>query len=117
MGPLQLHVKTWQSLDHHQTSNHHPARRESAALRYEVAGHGCPRSWLGETAILNLGIESRMPFGIVGLHVYTFVLVLVNLLFLLSRLDFTGVVSSGLEWRPSRAGSSGRRPKCLICSA
>ena len=29
---------------------------------------------LDETDILNVGIESRMPFGIVGLHMYTFVL-------------------------------------------
>ena len=35
---------------------------------------------LDETDILNVGIESRMPFGIVGLHMYTFVFVLVNLL-------------------------------------
>ena len=35
---------------------------------------------LDETDILNVGIESRMPFGIVGLHMYTSVFVLVNLL-------------------------------------
>ena len=35
---------------------------------------------LDETDILNVGIESRMPFGIVGLHMYTFVFVLLNLL-------------------------------------
>jgi hypothetical protein len=29
---------------------------------------------------LNPGIPSRMPFGIDGLHTYTFVIVLVNLL-------------------------------------
>jgi len=32
------------------------------------------------TTSLNLGIQSRMPFGITGLHAYTFAIVLVNLL-------------------------------------
>ena len=34
--------------------------------------------------ILNLSIESRMPFSIVRLHAYTFVIVLVNLLLIQS---------------------------------
>ena len=69
---------------------------------------------LDETDILNVGIESRMPFGIVGLHMYTFVFVLVSLL-LPDRVD------QSFTWFGvkiiTRKRPSGRRPKCLICSA
>jgi hypothetical protein len=80
------------------------------------------------SGILSLGIQSRMPFGIVGLHVYTFVIVLGNLLW--SPPSSAGLgrglgVGSGPERRPSRARPGARigfrRPKCSpanrICRA
>ena len=77
----QLHVKALQPLDHPVIQHIVNPPPSAIGRRPRAPAELARRDGQTDHGILNPGIESRMPSGIVGLHVYTFAIVLVNLLF------------------------------------